>query len=90
MFLKVLPIFLNEIEYRVKNTPALNYDMYYDQIICYGELLSSYIVSAYLNAIGINNEYCDVRTIFKTDNHFRHASVQMEQTTELVKGKIVF
>lgn len=43
------------------------YAFVYDQVVCYGELLSTTIVSAYLNEIGIANTWLDVRTLIKTD-----------------------
>jgi len=47
--------FFTEIEWLLHDKPVRNYDYYYDQIVCIGEMLSSAIVSDYLNKIGTKN-----------------------------------
>jgi aspartate kinase len=51
-------------------------------VVCVGELLSTCIVSAYLNEIGIKNDWVDVRDIVRTDNNFREANVIWNATRE--------
>lgn len=57
-----------------------DYNFVYDQTICYGELISTTIVSAYLNEIGIVSKWIDVRDCIKTDNYYRRANVKWEET----------
>ena len=57
------------------------YDYYYDQVVCIGELLSTAIISHYLNEIGIKNKWIDVRDIIRTDDNFRDANIDWEFTT---------
>ena len=64
------------------------YAFVYDQVVCYGELLSTTIVSAYLNEIGISNEWLDVRTLIKTDNSNRDAQVNWERTQQEVQSRV--
>ncbi|MCR9226735.1 MAG: aspartate kinase [Flavobacteriaceae bacterium] len=64
------------------------YAFVYDQVVCYGELLSTTIVSDYLNEIGIANEWLDVRTLIKTDNSNRDAQVNWERTQQEVVAKV--
>lgn len=64
------------------------YAFVYDQVVCYGELLSTTIVSAYLNEIGIANEWLDVRTMIKTDNSNRDAQVNWERTQQEVVSRV--
>ena len=64
------------------------YAFVYDQVVCYGELLSTTIVSAYLNEIGIANEWLDVRTLIKTDNSNRDAQVNWERTQQEVQSRV--
>ncbi|MCM4167608.1 Lysine-sensitive aspartokinase 3 [Arenibacter antarcticus] len=52
----------------------------YDQVVGYGELISSTILSAYLNEIGISNTWLDVRTLIKTNDQYRDAVVNWELT----------
>lgn len=52
----------------------------YDQVVGYGELISTTILSAYFNEIGINNTWLDVRTLIKTNDQYRDAIINWEQT----------
>ena len=65
-----------------------DYDYYYDQIVCVGELLSSTIISAYLNEIGIKNTWLDVRDIIRTDDDFRDADIDWDFTKQRVESII--
>ncbi len=64
------------------------YNFVYDQVVGYGELVSSTIVSAYLNEIGIANNWLDVRDFIKTDDCYRDVSVNWEKTQERVSQDI--
>ena len=56
------------------------YNFVYDQVIGYGELVSTTILSAYLNEVGIKNTWLDVRDFIKTDDNYRDATVNWEKT----------
>ena len=58
----------------------INYDEVYDQLICYGELLSSLVVSEYLNFKGLSLAWQDARTVIHTDSDFRFAKIDWEKT----------
>ena len=64
------------------------YGFVYDQVVCYGELLSSTIVSAYLNEVGISNQWLDVRTLIKTDTTNRDAQVLWDRTQTEVLSRV--
>ena len=49
------------LEKRLNETPASNYDFDYDQIVPFGEMISTKIISAYLNETGIKNKWMDIR-----------------------------
>lgn len=70
-----------------------DYNFIYDQIVGFGELLSTKIVSAYLNKVDIQNTWIDVRNYIKTDSNFREALLDWEQTEhnilKLEKGKLL-
>ncbi|MFI5153033.1 MAG: aspartate kinase [Chitinophagales bacterium] len=72
---KKLVDFFTEIEWLLHDQPKREYDYYYDQIVCVGELLSTAIVSDYLNETGISNFWFDVRDIFRTDDNYRDANI---------------
>jgi aspartate kinase len=80
--------FFTETEWLLHDKPVRDYDYYYDQIVCCGELLSTFIVSTYFNTIGITNTWLDVRDIVRTDDNFRDAGIDWAYThqkvTELV------
>jgi aspartate kinase len=78
-----------EIEWLLYDKPVRDYDYYYDQIVCSGELLSTAIVSSYLNSIKLNNNWIDVRDIFRTDDNFRDASIDWAFTAQKVAEVIV-
>lgn len=78
------------LEKRVTQPPSLHYDFEYDQIVSYGELLSTLIVSAYLKHSGVSNQWVDVRQVLKTDNLHRDANVDWEMTTRLIKETLTF
>lgn len=52
----------------------------YDQIVCFGELLATKIISAFLTESDIKNSWLDIRDIIKTDSNFRNAAVNWEET----------
>ena len=76
--------FFTEVEWLLHDKPARGYDYYYDQVVCVGELLSTAIVSAFLNESGVANQWLDVRDIFRTDDNFRDANIDWECTSQKV------
>ena len=80
--------FFTEVEWLLHDKPVREYDYYYDQIVCCGELLSTSLVSIYLNEIGIKNKWIDVRDIVRTDDNFRDAYIDWKYTNEKVKTAI--
>ncbi len=64
-----------ELEWIIGDPPREEYDYNYDQIVSYGELISSRIVSAYLHDQGWEHQWLDARDIVKTDNQYRNARV---------------
>ncbi len=85
----VTDLFL-ELECKFKKRPSLDYNFEYDQIICFGELVSTAIVSEYFNKIGITNTWIDIRNCLRTDDVFRDASVDWEWTQQLVQDTFSF
>lgn len=57
---------------------TLDVDHYYDKIVAFGELWSTTIVSAHLNAVRITNQWVDARTIITTDERHRAANVKWD------------
>ncbi len=72
--------FFTEVEWLLHDNPIREFDYYYDQIVCCGELLSTCIISQYLNESGIQNNWIDVRDIIRTDDNFRDANIDWDKT----------
>ena len=81
--------FFTEVEWLLHDKPAREYDYYYDQVVCVGELLSTAIISHYLNETGIKNKWIDVRDIIRTDDNFRDANIDWDYTLSRVQQSIV-
>lgn len=79
-----------KIEDRMHRIPSLDFDFEYDQLIGYGEILSTKIVSAYLNKMGNENEWLDVRFILRTNDKWRNAEVNWKQTELLMHEAFSF
>lgn len=62
--------------------PSENFDFEYDQIVSFGELFSSKIISHYLNKQHIQTLWMDARKLVITDNSYREANVNWEKTGE--------
>lgn len=72
--------FFTEVEWLLYDKPQKEYDYYYDQVVCIGELLSTRIISYYLKEVEIENTWVDVRDIIRTDDNFRDASIDWDFT----------
>ena len=83
-----IDILLGELSWFLARNTSRRYNYVYDQIICFGELLSTKIVSAYLLKIGILNTWFDVRNFIKTDSNYRDAKVDWELTKEIISNKL--
>ncbi|UAB76660.1 aspartate kinase [Mesoflavibacter sp. SCSIO 43206] len=69
-----------ELKAFLKTNKSPDYNFVYDQVIGYGELVSTTIISAYLNEVGYKNNWIDVRQLIKTDDYYRRANVNWDQT----------
>ncbi|MBQ4913765.1 aspartate kinase [Maribacter sp. MMG018] len=77
---KDFKILIDEINGFLVWNKSPNYNFVYDQIVGYGELISTTIISAYLKEVGIANNWLDVRHYIKTNNAYRDTTVNWEET----------
>lgn len=77
---KKLRLFFDELSHVFKTNKSPNYNFVYDQVIGFGELISTTIVSEYLNHIGVTNNWIDVRNHIKTDDYYRRANIDWQTT----------
>ncbi len=85
---KDVTILFGELGWFLARNTSRRFNYVYDQIICFGELLSTKIVSAYLEKIGYKNVWHDVRNLIKTDSNYRDAKVDWELTKDIVLEKV--
>ncbi len=83
-----LQTFCTEAEWLLHDKPTRSYDYYYDQLVCLGELLSTTIVSCYIDSLGLQHTWLDIRDAFRTDNNYREANIDWEVTSRLVTAQI--
>jgi aspartate kinase len=91
------PVEIHEVEKlfdqlsgRLKGERSLNFDYEYDQIVSFGELISTQIVSSYFNKNGIKNCWVDVRNCIKTDDQYREGNINWEISVRLAKRIFTF
>ncbi len=76
------------LEVLLQEAQSLPEDQCYDQIIAFGELISTQIVSAYLAEVGISAKYIDAREYIKTNQQWREAQVDFVWTEQLIKQEL--
>ena len=79
-----------EIEDFIKSNRNTDYNYCYDQIVSYGELISTIIVSAYLNNVGIKNQWIDIRTCLQSDATYREGNIDYKKSESLAKNTFTF
>ncbi|MFZ9970443.1 MAG: aspartate kinase [Bacteroidia bacterium] len=78
-----------ELECAIDNANLRHdYDFFYDQIIAFGELISTRIVSAYLLFTGLRNQWIDSRNFILTDDRYRDAKVMWNETEVVVNNRL--
>lgn len=87
VFKKTKELF-DELKSFLERNKSPNYDYVYDQSVSFGELISTTIISEYLNSVGIENQWLDVRSLIKTDDVYREAGVDWEKTQTNIINEI--
>ena len=77
---------LVELEWILEEAPQHHPDFYYDQIVSIGEMLSTVIVSMFLNQEGVSNVWLDARDLIRTDNTYRDGRIDWETTQTMTKA----
>lgn len=79
VFAKVDALF-GELLSVLRRIKSPHYDFVYDQVVSFGELISTTILHFYLEEAGIKNTWLDARDYIKTDTAYRDAKVDWETT----------
>ncbi len=79
-----------DMESFIANTSYCDADaeLHYDRAVAYGELLSTIIISQYLNSVGVKNKWIDMREGFLTEQRHKDASVDIEGSAARLKPMI--
>ena len=77
-----------DLEYFLRSNKSPNYNFVYDQVVSYGELISTTIISHYFNFRGLKNHWLDVREFIKTDATYRDAEVNWEATQKNISKNV--
>ncbi len=80
--------FFTEVEWLLHDKPVRDFDYYYDQVVCSGELMSTAIISHYLDESGVKVKWIDVRDIIRTNDDFRDATIDWEFTKDKIEDVI--
>jgi aspartate kinase len=78
----------SDLEYFLNHNKSPNYNFVYDQIVSYGELISTTILSHFMNFMGIKTQWIDVRNFIKTDSNYRDAEVDWELTQKNIAKNV--
>lgn len=76
-----------EAEWQLEDDPVGSFDFEYDQLIGLGEQLSTKIVAAYLAKVGLYNRWLDARDVIRTDNTYRKANIDWNETDRLIQDR---
>jgi aspartate kinase len=77
-----------ELDYFLGHNKSPNYNFVYDQIVSFGELISTTILSHYMTYRGIKTNWIDVRNYVKTDGTYRDAEVDWDSTQQSISKNV--
>ena len=81
-------VLFGEMEFFLSMNKSPNYNFVYDQIVSYGEIVSTTILSYFFNEQGIETIWIDARNMIKTDTTYRDGMVDWEKTENNIKNQI--
>lgn len=81
-----ISLFFDDIESFLRRNKSPNYNFVYDQVVSCGEMISSKILSEYLNDIQFKNTWLDARDYLKTDSNYREGNINWEETQKNISA----
>lgn len=72
----------------LNTTEAKEYSLVYDQVVSVGELVSTTIISHYMQHQGMENQWLDARDCIKTDAYFRDANLHWSETEVAIQDAV--
>ena len=80
-----ISLFFDDLESFLRRNKSPNYSFVYDQVVSCGEMISSKIVSEYLNETNYSNQWLDARDYIKTDETYREGVVNWQKTGAFIR-----
>ncbi|HOP03541.1 MAG TPA: aspartate kinase [Tenuifilaceae bacterium] len=74
----------------LETNKLMEYNYCYDQLVSYGEILSTLIISEFLNSVGVENDWVDVREVLRSDSNYREGNINFEESTKLCSKHLTF
>ncbi len=78
----------DDLNYFLNHNKSPNYNFVYDQIVSFGELISTTILAYFMNFMNIETHWIDVRNFIKTDATYRDAEVDWDLTQKNISKDI--
>jgi len=78
----------DQLDSRISDSASDNFHFEYDQIVPFGEILSTKIVTAHLKAVGLSATWLDARSIVKTDRNYQEGRVQWDKSQAAYENHI--
>ena len=72
----------------LNTTDIKEYSLVYDQVVSVGELVSTTIISDYMEREGMENTWLDSRECIKTDSYFRDANIYWTDTEAAIQQAV--
>lgn len=88
-FIRLNDVF-SSLENYIKTTKPTNYNYDYDQLVSFGEVISTIIVSEYLNMVGVKNQWVDVRSVLRSDSTYREGNIDFNISSMLCQSVFTF
>ena len=85
---QVIQNYFDELNTFFKKNNALNHSFVYDQVVSYGELLSTTIIHNYFELQGWKSFWLDARECVKTDDYYRSANLNWEETQACINSQV--
>ena len=86
--IQVVHDYFDELKIFFKKNKGPNYSFVYDQVVSYGELLSTSIIYHYFELKGWKSFWLDARDCIKTDDYYRSANLNWDQTQTFIKSGV--
>lgn len=80
--------FFTEASWAMEEDTGKGYNFIYDQVVSMGELVSTLIVSTYLNSTGIKVKWLDARNFIRTDETWREGKILWDETCAEIQQHI--